>query len=144
MLGNGVTVINDAYNANPESMSAALRALAGIAPSGHSWAVLGAMAELGEFSIEQHDAIGRLAVRLDISNLVVVGEQAKALYLGALQEGSWDGESVWFPDFSSACDYIVERVKSPDVVLFKASRSGQFEQLAQMVSDAMNDEGSAQ
>ena len=144
VLGNGVTVINDAYNANPESMSAALRALAGIAPSGHSWAVLGAMAELGEFSIEQHDAIGRLAVRLDISNLVVVGEQAKALYLGALQEGSWDGESVWFPDFSSACDYIVERVKSPDVVLFKASRSGQFEQLAQMVSDAMNDEGSAQ
>ena len=144
VLGNGVTIINDAYNANPESMSAALRALADIAPAGHSWAVLGAMAELGEFSIEQHDAVGRLAVRLDISNLVVVGEQAKAMYLGALQEGSWDGESVWFPDFSSACDYIVERVKSPDVVLFKASRSGQFEKLAQMVSDALTDEGSAQ
>ena len=101
------------------------------------------MEELGEFSIEQHDAIGRLAVRLDISHLVVVGEKAKALYLGALQEGSWDGESVWFPDFSSACDYIVERVKSPDVLLFKASRSGQFEQLAQLVATALDDEGSA-
>jgi len=144
VLANGVTLINDAYNANPESMSAALRTLAGIAPSGHSWAVLGPMAELGEFSIEAHDAIGRLAVRLDISQLVVVGEQAKALYLGALQEGSWDGESVWFPDFSSACDYIVERVKSPDVVLFKASRAGQFELLAQMVATALEDEGSAQ
>jgi len=143
VLANGVTVINDAYNANPESMSAALRALAGIAQSGHSWAVLGPMEELGEFSIEQHDAIGRLAVRLDITHLVVVGEKAKALYLGALQEGSWDGESVWFPDFSSACDYIVERVKSPDVLLFKASRSGQFEQLAQLVATALDDEGSA-
>jgi len=144
VLANGVMLINDAYNANPESMSAALRALAGIASSGHSWAVLGPMAELGDFSIEQHDAVGRLAVRLDISQLVVVGEQAKALYLGALQEGSWDGESVWFPDFSSACDYIVERVKAPDVVLFKASRAGKFEQLVQMVATALDDEGSAQ
>jgi len=144
VLANGVTLINDAYNANPESMSAALRALAGIASSGHSWAVLGPMAELGEFAIEQHDAVGRLAVRLDISQLVVVGDQAKAMYLGALQEGSWDGESVWFPDFSSACDYIVERVKAPDVVLFKASRAGKFEQLVEMVATAIDDEGSAQ
>ena len=143
VLANGVTVINDAYNANPESMSVALRTLAGIAEFGHSWAVLGPMEELGEFSIEQHDAIGRLAVRLDISHLVVVGQKAKAMYLGALQEGSWDGESVWFPDFSSACDYIVERVKSPDVLLFKASRSGQFEQLAHLVATALDDEGSA-
>ena len=143
VLASGVTVINDSYNANPESMAAALRALAGIAPSGHSWAVLGPMEELGEISIEQHDAIGRLAVRLDISHLVAVGQKAKALYLGALQEGSWNGESVWFPDFSSACDYIVERVQSPDVLLFKASRSGQFEQLAQMVVAALDEKGSA-
>lgn len=143
-LSNGVVLINDAYNANPESMAAALRTLAGVAAPGHSWAVLGAMGELGEFAIEQHDAIGRLAVRLDISHLVVIGEKAKALYLGALQEGSWDGESVWFPDFSSACDYIVERVKNPDVVLFKASRAGQFEKLAHMVEVALIDEGSAQ
>ena len=144
VLPSGVRLINDAYNANPESMAAALRTLAGIADPGHSWAVLGAMGELGEFAIEQHDAIGRLAVRLDISHLVVVGEKAKAMYLGALQEGSWNGESVWFPDFTSACDYIVERVKSPDVVLFKASRSGHFEQLAQLVASALSHEGSAQ
>ena len=143
-LPSGVILINDAYNANPESMSAALRTLAGIAAPGHSWAVLGPMGELGDFAIEQHDGIGRLAVRLDISHLVVVGEKAKAMYLGALQEGSWDGESVWFPDFSSACDYIVERVKNPDVVLFKASRAGQFEKLAHLVEVALSDEGSAQ
>ena len=133
-LADGVTVINDAYNANPESMAAALRTLAGVAQRGHSWAVLGTMAELGEFSVEQHDAIGRLAVRLDITHLVVVGEVAKVMHLGASQEGSWDGESVWFPDFASASDYIVEKVTPNDVLLFKASRSAHFEQLAEMVT----------
>jgi UDP-N-acetylmuramoyl-tripeptide--D-alanyl-D-alanine ligase len=144
VTANGVTLINDAYNANPESMAAALKTLVGLAPSGHSWAVLGAMGELGESSIEQHDAIGRLAVRLDVSHLVVVGQSAKALHLGATQEGSWDGESVWFPDFTSACDYIVERVNAPDVVLFKASRAGRFEELAQLVATSLNADWSAQ
>ncbi|NBU32167.1 MAG: UDP-N-acetylmuramoyl-tripeptide--D-alanyl-D-alanine ligase [Actinobacteria bacterium] len=144
VLPSGVTIINDAYNANPESMAAALRALSVIAPTGHSWAVLGEMAELGEFSLEQHDAIGRLAVRLDIAHLVVVGLSAKAMYLGALQEGSFNAEAVWFPEFSSACDYILERVASPDVLLFKASRIGRFEELAQLVSESLTDEVSSQ
>jgi len=141
---NGVTLINDAYNANPESMAAALKTLVGMAPTGHSWAILGAMGELGDSSVEQHDAIGRLAVRLDVSHLVVVGQAAKALHLGAAQEGSWDGESVWFPDFASACDYIVERVNAPDVLIFKASRAGRFEELAQLVATRLNADGSAQ
>lgn len=137
-LPMGITIINDAYNANPESMAAALRTLTTIARPGHSWAVLGYMAELGKFSIEQHDAIGRLAVRLNISKLVVVGQDAKPLYLGALQEGSFDGEAVWFPDFDSACDYIIERVKAPDVLLFKASRVARFELLADQVSQILS------
>lgn len=136
-LPDGITLINDAYNANPESMAAALRTLAGLAKRGHSWAVLGVMAELGEFTLEQHDAIGRLAVRLDITHLVVVGNEAKVMHLGASQEGSWDGESVWFPDFSSACDYIVERAQHDDVVLFKASRAARFEQLCNQVESGL-------
>ena len=132
-LPNRITLINDAYNANPESMSAALRTLVGVAERGHSWAVLGAMGELGDYALEHHDAIGRLAVRLDISHLVVVGNEAKVMHLGASQEGSWDGESVWFPDFSTACDYIVNRVQRDDVVLFKASRAAHFEQLCDQV-----------
>src|SRR5699024_6782900 len=75
---DGITLINDAYNASPDSMSAALKTLAQIAPDGgRTFAVLGAMSELGEFSGEQHDRIALLAVRLGIDQLVVVGSEAR-------------------------------------------------------------------
>ena len=136
-LPGGIKLINDAYNANPESMAAALRTLVGVADRGHSWAVLGLMAELGEYSQEQHDVLGRLAVRLDVGHLVCVGDEAKIIHLGASQEGSWNGESVWFPDFASASDYIVEKVTSDDVVLFKASRAAHFEELCDLVEQKL-------
>ena len=128
-----ILLINDAYNANPESMAAALKTLATIPHEGRTWAILGTMHELGEDSVAEHDRIGRLAVRLDIGQVVVIGDSARTLHLGATQEGSWDHESVWYPDFASASDYIVERVAPGDVLLFKASRSEGFEQLAQDV-----------
>jgi UDP-N-acetylmuramoyl-tripeptide--D-alanyl-D-alanine ligase len=132
-LRNDITLINDAYNANPDSMAAALKTLVTISSEGRKWAVLGAMHELGDLTIEEHDRIGRLAVRLDVDQLVVVGQAAKPLHLGAQTEGSWDQESVWFPDFEQAADYICQKVAPHDVVLFKASRSEGFEQLAQLV-----------
>jgi UDP-N-acetylmuramoyl-tripeptide--D-alanyl-D-alanine ligase len=132
-LPNDITLINDAYNANPDSMAAALKTLVTISSDGRKWAVLGAMHELGDLAIEEHDRIGRLAVRLDVDQLVVVGQAAKPLHLGAQTEGSWDQESVWFPDFEQAADYICQKVAPHDVVLFKASRSEGFEQLAQLV-----------
>lgn len=137
-LNCGITLINDAYNANPESMAAALKTLASFNQHGRTWAVLGPMAELGPDAVAEHDRIGRLAVRLNISQLVSIGDSARALFLGANQEGSWDGESVWFPDFAQASDYIVERVIPGDTILFKASRSGAFELLAQDVEDRLN------
>ena len=97
---DGVTIIDDAYNANPDSMQAGLQALAWIARGGgaarrRSWAVLGEMAELGEDAISEHDRIGRLAVRLDVSRLVVVGmgRSMSAMHHGAVMEGSWGGRS---------------------------------------------------
>ena len=99
---DGVTVIDDAYNANPDSMRAALQALAWIAHGSgarpaekrRSWAVLGEMAELGEDAITEHDRIGRLAVRLDVSRLVVVGSgrSMSAMHHGAVMEGSWGAQ----------------------------------------------------
>jgi len=136
-LDVGVTLINDAYNANPESMAAALKTLASLSPNGRTWAVLGEMAELGPDALEEHDRVGRLIVRLNISQLVTVGQGARTMFLAANQEGSWDGESVWFPDFSQACDYIIERVEIGDTVLFKASRSAGFELLAQAVQERL-------
>lgn len=121
---DGVTVVNDAYNANPESMRAALKTLVSLGrpAAGRTWAVLGEMRELGESSIAEHDAIGRLAVRLNVSRLVAVGDGARAIHQGATLEGSWDGESAWAPDVDAAFDLLRAELRPGDVVLVKSSR----------------------
>ncbi|MFI8099864.1 UDP-N-acetylmuramoyl-tripeptide--D-alanyl-D-alanine ligase [Streptomyces sp. NPDC086023] len=134
---DGVTVVNDAYNANPESMRAALRALAAMgdaakAAGGRTWAVLGPMAELGDESLAEHDAVGRLAVRLNVSRLVAVGgREASWLQLGAYNEGSWGEESVLVSDAQAAVDLLRRELRPGDVVLVKASRSIGLERIAQ-------------
>ncbi|WP_280267820.1 UDP-N-acetylmuramoyl-tripeptide--D-alanyl-D-alanine ligase [Nocardia wallacei] len=124
---DGVTVVNDSYNANPDSMRAALKALVSMAKTGErrSWAVLGEMAELGEDSVIEHDRIGRLAVRLDVDRLIVVGDgrPAHALHQGAVMEGSWGEESVLVPDIDAAIAVLDNEIAAGDVVLVKASNS---------------------
>ncbi len=127
---SGVTVVNDAYNANPESMRAALRSLAAMRGTGRTIAVLGEMRELGADSIAEHDEVGRLAVRLDISKTIAVGQGARALYLGAAQEGSWNEEAVFVPDVDAAITLLRGLVRPGDVVLVKASRSIGLEAVA--------------
>ena len=120
----GYFVINDAYNASPESMKAALQTLATIGRQGHrTIAVLGKMAELGEYSTAEHDAIGRLVVRYNIDKLFAVGEGSKLIHMGAMQEGSWDGESEYHESISTAFDAIREKLRPGDVILVKASNS---------------------
>jgi len=122
---DGVTVVNDAYNANPESVRAALKSLASMARAGgrRSWAVLGTMAELGDTHVSAHDEIGRLAVRLDISRLVVVGDAARPMHQGAHLEGSWGEESVLVADADAAVALLRDELQPGDVVLVKASNS---------------------
>ncbi|MCC0098637.1 UDP-N-acetylmuramoyl-tripeptide--D-alanyl-D-alanine ligase [Streptomyces flavotricini] len=133
---DGVTIVNDAYNANPESMRAALRALAAMGGAarvdgGRTWAVLGPMAELGDASLAEHDAVGRLAVRLNVSKLVAVGgREASWLQLGAYNEGSWGEESVVVSDAQAAIDLLRSELRPGDVVLVKASRSVGLERVA--------------
>jgi UDP-N-acetylmuramoyl-tripeptide--D-alanyl-D-alanine ligase len=181
---DGVTVVNDAYNANPDSMRAGLKALAWMASHGgqersdpgsgaggqersdpgsgaggqersdpgsgaggqersdpgsrsaeprrRSWAVLGEMAELGEDAIAEHDSIGRLAVRLDVSRLVVVGtgRSMSAMHHGAVMEGSWGSEAVMVPDADAALTLLRAEVRGGDVVLVKASNSAGLGALA--------------
>jgi UDP-N-acetylmuramoyl-tripeptide--D-alanyl-D-alanine ligase len=120
----GFFVINDAYNASPESMRAALQTLATIGRQGHrTIAVLGHMAELGDYSVEAHDQIGRLVVRYNIDHLFAVGEGSKLIHMGAMQEGSWDGESEYHPTISAGFEAIREKLTAGDVVLVKASNS---------------------
>lgn len=123
----GVRVINDAYNASPDSMVAALKTLAQIAtPETRKIAVLGEMSELGEFSLEEHDRIGRIVVRLNIEKLIVVGEGARALHLAATHEGSWGGESAFVLTPDEAYDLLVPDLRDGDLVLVKSSNSAQL------------------
>jgi UDP-N-acetylmuramoyl-tripeptide--D-alanyl-D-alanine ligase len=119
---DGVTVIDDSYNASPDSMRSALKALAVMAGrERRSIAVLGEMLELGENSRLAHDELGRLAVRLNISMLVVVGTGARAIHDGAAHEGSWGEESILVQDVDAAQAFLDRMIAPGDVVLVKSS-----------------------
>ncbi|WP_300266074.1 UDP-N-acetylmuramoyl-tripeptide--D-alanyl-D-alanine ligase [Microbacterium sp.] len=136
-LGNDrVRIINDAYNASPDSMAAALRTLAQITgPDERTVAVLGAMSELGESAGEEHDRVGLLAVRLNIRRIVVVGPQARRLYLAAVGEGSWDSEAVHLPDQDAAFEYLRTELRDGDRVLVKSSNSVGLRHLGDRLGD---------
>ncbi|MCX6499994.1 MAG: UDP-N-acetylmuramoyl-tripeptide--D-alanyl-D-alanine ligase [Arthrobacter sp.] len=120
---DGVTIINDAYNANPESMRAALRTLADLGRGRRTWAVLGAMLELGEDSIREHTAVGTQVVRLNISRLLVIGREARALYVSAVNEGSWGDECIFAETPDEAYEILRSELEPGDLVLFKSSNS---------------------
>ncbi|RBY79221.1 UDP-N-acetylmuramoyl-tripeptide--D-alanyl-D-alanine ligase [Blastococcus sp. TF02-09] len=127
---DGVTVVNDAYNANPESMRAALAALAGM-PAERRIAVLGAMAELGPDADAEHERLGRDAAAAGIDLVVAVGSDAVGIADGAAAAGRRRGEeSVLVPDRAAARQLMSEVLRPGDVVLVKASRAYALELLA--------------
>ena len=120
--GTGVTIINDAYDANPESMAAALKTLVQVTPHGkRSVAVLGELADVGEYADEEHDRIGRLVVRLNVKKLIVIGHAARHIHNAAGLEGSWDGESLLVAGVDEAYDLLRDELREGDVVLVKSS-----------------------
>lgn len=108
---DGVTVVNDAYNANPDSMRAALDALATMTVAGERWAVLGGMLELGPESEAEHRSISRYAAELGVERIVAVGDGGRA-YAAA----------EWVPDADAAYELLQDRLRRGDVVLLKSSR----------------------
>jgi UDP-N-acetylmuramoyl-tripeptide--D-alanyl-D-alanine ligase len=121
---DGVTVVNDAYNANPESVAAALRALIAMtADNRRSWAVLGSLAELGAATEQAYRDIAALTAQLGVDRLVVVGELAEQLHRAV-------PGSVLVPDVPSALDLLHGELAPGDVVLIKASRAVGLELLA--------------
>jgi UDP-N-acetylmuramoyl-tripeptide--D-alanyl-D-alanine ligase len=147
----GLTVINDAYNANPESVRAALHTLVAMAGgaggtgsggaggaggtgrahgAGRSWAVLGPIGELGDQSGDAHRELGRLVARLGVDRLVVVGEDASALHEGARQAHMSGEEPVFVPDIEAAVALLHGQLRAGDVVLVKASRAYGLERVA--------------
>jgi UDP-N-acetylmuramoyl-tripeptide--D-alanyl-D-alanine ligase len=127
---DGVTVVNDAYNANPESVRAAIDALRHLARDSRGFAVLGPMAELGDTSRARHEEIGEYAARAGLAGLIAVGEQATPILSGAARVPSWHGETLGVPDGAAALALLADRLKPGDVVLVKASRAAGLESVA--------------
>jgi UDP-N-acetylmuramoyl-tripeptide--D-alanyl-D-alanine ligase len=134
---DGVVVINDAYNANPESMRAALDALVSVAAArdARAVAVLGHMAELGPSEQAEHEALGRLAAQPAIARVLAVGDAARPIVHGAALEGSWHGEASWVPDAAAAMDVLRNDLRPGDVVLVKASRAASLERLGEAIAE---------
>jgi UDP-N-acetylmuramoyl-tripeptide--D-alanyl-D-alanine ligase len=130
---DGVTVVNDAYNANPESVRAALDTVVHMAREGRAYAVLGGMAELGASTVSEHEKIGAYAARCGVAGLIAVGEVAAAVLKGAEQVGTWTGERVQVEDVGAAVAALGERLRPGDVVLIKGSRVAGLERVAQAV-----------
>lgn len=138
---DGVTVVNDSYNANPDSMAAALGALVALAgdPSRtggrrRTLAVLGEMRELGEDSRAEHEAVGDLAARLGVDWIVAVGEPAAGIVAGAAAQRRNDdghrGEIVSLEDTNTATAWLEQHLRPGDVVLLKASRGARLDRVA--------------
>ncbi|WP_341854954.1 UDP-N-acetylmuramoyl-tripeptide--D-alanyl-D-alanine ligase [Brachybacterium sp. GPGPB12] len=134
----GALVINDAYNANPDSMRHALKTLAHLGRTRRTIAVLGEMLELGPDAARLHDEIGRLAVRLNISQLYVVGDGAAPIHHGASLEGDFGGESEYVDTVDEALAVLERSVRPGDAVSLKSSRDAGLRWLAQPLVEALD------
>ncbi|MET7878185.1 UDP-N-acetylmuramoyl-tripeptide--D-alanyl-D-alanine ligase [Micromonospora profundi] len=133
---DGVTVVDDSYNANPASMAVALRALASLGEGRRTVAVLGYMAELGPFERDGHLEVGRLAAELGVDRLLVVGEPAAPIHEGATAVANWGGESVLLTDQAAAVEVLRSELRPGDVVLVKGSRYRTWEVVDALRADA--------
>ena len=130
-LPDGVTLINDAYNANPDSMGAALRALQRMAQRGRSIAVLGEMLELGDSSQQAHHEVGELVAELGIDELVAVGAGAEPIAAAAAAGGV---EVVRTQDVDQAHDRLTQLLRAGDVLLLKSSRDSGLRYLGDRIT----------
>jgi UDP-N-acetylmuramoyl-tripeptide--D-alanyl-D-alanine ligase len=135
-LGGGVTLLNDAYNANPNSMRAALETLAALKPRGRRVAVLGDMRELGKASERYHREIGEFAAACGLDVLACVGSQAALIADAAEQAGMPTGAICRFPDAASATRQVPRWLRDGDLVLLKASRAIHLELVAQAIIES--------
>ncbi len=124
-------MVNDAYNANPDSMAAGLRTARWMARTGRLAAVLGHMAELGPISQDAHERLGELVVRIGVERLVTVGEQASAIARAAIREGALPEDVAVYDSADEAARDVRAWARAGDVVLVKGSRVAGLERVAE-------------
>ncbi|HHV29583.1 UDP-N-acetylmuramoyl-tripeptide--D-alanyl-D-alanine ligase [Acetivibrio mesophilus] len=130
----GLKIINDAYNASPQSMEAAINVLKDISCEGRTFAVLGDMLELGEISHSAHEEVGRYAVSKGIDYIVAVGEYRKNIAHGAIEAGAGEERVFDFKDNADAARFLKEYLKSGDVLLVKGSRGMRMEEIVNILT----------
>ncbi len=133
----GITVVNDAYNASPTSMAAALRSFRYLAGDKRRIAVLGEMLELGNHARAEHQKVGRLAVASDVDVVVAVGAGARAIADGARLAGAGRAQVIEVDDADSAVVAVSGLARSGDAVLVKASRAVGLERVAEALTSAV-------
>lgn len=132
----GVTVIDDAYNANADSMVAALKTLKELECHGRRVAVLGDMAELGAHGSAAHQEVGRVAAECGVDQLFAIGKLA-GVTVEAAQRAGLKGTAI-FPGPLEAAEAVGKFLKAGDVLLLKASRSVRMERLAEALKTGMS------
>jgi UDP-N-acetylmuramoyl-tripeptide--D-alanyl-D-alanine ligase len=133
---NGIQIIHDYYNANPESMKAALKTLVMLSQEsgGASWAILGKMHELGSKESSGHLEVAEFASQLGVDHLVSV---APAVYQESNNQSSDENMLIHNCSSAAAVLELVNNISTGDVILLKASRSEKFEDLAELIKKAL-------
>jgi UDP-N-acetylmuramoyl-tripeptide--D-alanyl-D-alanine ligase len=140
---DGGTVIDDSYNANPSSTAAALHALAAMAAGRRTTAVLGYMAELGDFERSGHEEVGRLAAELGVDRIVAVADNARPILDGAGAVEGWAGSAIFAADQAAAIAILEADLGADDVVLVKGSRYRTWDVVDALRPDASGERSEA-
>ncbi len=131
-LENGVTIINDSYNASFESMQASLKYLHGL-KNNRKIAVLGDMFELGEYSKELHEKVGMEVVKNNIDILICSGKNAKYIAEAAKENGMNEKQIYYFEEKEQIQEFIKQNWKNGDAILFKASNGMKFFEIVENI-----------
>jgi UDP-N-acetylmuramoyl-tripeptide--D-alanyl-D-alanine ligase len=143
-LPGQISLLNDAYNANPNSMRAALETAAALQPPGRRVAVLGDMRELGKSSERYHREIGEFAAKCGLEVLACVGTQAQFIADSAERAGMPTGAIVRFADSGAAANEIPRWLRPGDLVLLKASRTIHLERVAQAIIESRQEQSASE
>jgi len=135
VLASGATLIDDSYNANPQSMAAALESVARLAGDARSHAVLGAMGELGDAGAQAHLDIGRLAHELGVARLITVGEAARGIAEGARAAGMDEDAIASVIDHAAASEALRKSIGAGEWILVKGSRAARMERIVEALSN---------
>ncbi len=137
----GIKIVNDAYNSNPASLRNALRTLVALDAPGRRIAVLGDMLELGEKARELHRQAGEFISELNLDLLLLAGELANEILVGAVKAGiDMDGVH-YFSSIDDLTEYLLKSVRDGDAVLVKASRSMAFDRVTTVLTSSLGREG---